>query len=110
MTVPLPRDDDSVPLQGVFRNIGNGKKVVTTHGTAVVLATSTECKRIDIVALSTNTKQIAVGSSTVSAQTSTESGVILQPGGSYTFFVTNLSSVFVDSLVDGEGVTYCYFQ
>lgn len=108
--ITLPKDDNDISLQGVFKNIGNGKTTVTTHGTAVVLAASTECKRIDIVALSTNTKQIAVGSSTVSAQTSTESGVILQPTGSYTLFITNLSKVFIDSLVDGEGVTYTYFQ
>lgn len=110
MTIPLPKDDDAVSLQGVFRTIGNGKTVVTTHGTAVVLAASTECKRIDIVALQTNTKQVAIGSSSVSAQVNTESGVILQPGGSYTLFITNLANIFIDSLIDGEGVTYCYFQ
>src|SRR3990167_7995858 len=47
--------------------IGDGRKTVTTPGTAVALAASTTIKKVHIQALPSNTDAIAVGASTVVA-------------------------------------------
>lgn len=107
----IPRDDNSIALQGTYTVVGNGRKTVSSSGTPVQLSgTSTECKRIDIVALSANSGQVAIGGSTVVAASGSESGAIILPTGSYTLFVTNLNLIYIDSAVSGEGVSYTYFN
>lgn len=84
--------------------VGNGKKTVTTAGTRVALASSTTCKSVTIKSLSTNTGIIYVGDSTV---TSTN-GFQLYSGDAVSFDISNLSTIYLDSSVNGEGVTYLY--
>lgn len=109
--IPLPKDDNSQTLQQTYTSVGNGRKTVAVHGTAVQLvSTSTACKRLDITAFQTNTKTIAVGSSSVLANPGTEQGVVLQPTETYTLFVTDLSFIWIDSEINGEGVSYTYFN
>lgn len=88
--------------------IGNGVKVVTTAGTDVVLAASTACKMVFIQAQTDNTSAIAVGATGVDATLATGTGIILYPGESITLAVDNLADVFIDSLVNGEGVRFTY--
>lgn len=108
----LPRDDNGAILsQSTYRTITSARKTVTTAGTAVQLvSTSTLCKRLDVTALFSNTKNVALGGTTVSAVLSSEMGVQLSPGSTYTFFVNDASKVWIDSLVNSEGVSFNYFQ
>lgn len=88
--------------------IGHGVKTVTTAGTDVALAASTTAKVVIIQAQTDNTNAIAVGASGVDATIATGSGVILYAGDSITLEIDDLVDVFIDSLVNGEGVRYTY--
>lgn len=87
---------------------GDGRKVTASAGTAVAIASSTACKWVVCEALLSNTQAVAVGTSTVVAASGTSRGALLQPGASVTLPVNNLSSVYVDSRVTGEGVAFIY--
>lgn len=89
--------------------IGHGVKTVTTAGTHVALAASTACKKVDIQAQTDNTNIIAVGGSGVDATIATGTGVVLYPGETYSLEIDNLADIYIDSLVNGEGVRYTYF-
>lgn len=89
--------------------IGHGVKVVTTAGTDVALAASTACKKVDIQSQTDNTSLIAVGGSGVDATIATGTGIILNPGESYSLEIDNLADIYIDSLVNGEGVRFTYY-
>jgi hypothetical protein len=91
-------------------SIGSGRKTVTTAGTAVTLASSTPAKRVTITALDTNTGVITVGGSGVIAASGTRTGVPLSAGDSYELDIDNLSKVYIDATVSGEGVSFTYFS
>lgn len=98
-------DDLSRPAN----SIGTGRKVVTTAGTAVQLSTtSAVCTTIAIQAETDNTGDIAVGDANVVAADGAERGIILTAGDSTTLAVNNLNLVYIDSTVNGDGVTYLY--
>jgi len=88
--------------------IGHGVKTVTTAGTDVALAASTPCKRVTVQAQTDNTNIIAVGGTGVDATIATGTGIVLYPGDAYEIDVDNLADVFIDSLVNGEGVRFAY--
>lgn len=89
--------------------VGHGVTTVTTAGTDVALAGSTACKRVTIQAQTDNTSIIAVGATGVDATVATGTGIVLYPGDSFELEIDNLADVFIDSLVNGEGVRYSYF-
>jgi len=89
--------------------IGHGVKTVTTAGTDVALAASTACKRVTIQAQTDNTSLIAVGATGVDATIATGTGVVLYPGDVFELEIDNLADIYIDSLVNGEGVRYTYF-
>lgn len=89
--------------------IGHGVTTVTTAGTDVALAASTACKKVTIQAQTDNTSAIAVGASGVDATIATGTGILLFPGDSFELEIDNLADIFIDSLVNGEGVRYVYF-
>ena len=87
-----------------------GRKVVAVAGTAEPLVgVVTTMTKVDITALSTNTDAVVYGNSTVVAAILTRVGNPLEPGDSTTVLMDDLSKVFIDSMVDGEGVTFNYF-
>lgn len=88
--------------------IGHGVKAVTTAGTDEALAASTAAKWVTIQAQTDNTSYVAVGASGVDAATATGNGVQLAAGESITLPIDNLADVYVDALVNGEGVRYIY--
>ena len=90
--------------------IGNGRKVVTTAGTAVVLASATPCTSVAITAETDNTGFVVVGASDVIASLATRKGVPLEAGDSITLEVSDLSLVYIDATVSGDGVTYTYLN
>lgn len=94
----------------VKSTIADGRKTVTAAGTAEALAASTACKLITITAETDNTDIVVVGGSTVVAALATRRGVPLDPGDSYELGIDDLADVYIDALVNGEGVTYAYFN
>lgn len=84
--------------------ISNGVKAVTTAGTRVALAASTACSYVIVVANPTNTGNIFIGGSGVTSA----NGVPLSAGLSIVIPIDNLSKVFIDAEVSGEGVGFCY--
>jgi len=90
--------------------IADGRKVVTTAGTAVALAASTSVQYVVVTAETDNTGVIVVGGSTVVATLATRRGKPLNAGESFGFPVDNLADVYIDSTVDTDGVTFVYFS
>jgi hypothetical protein len=93
-----------------FANLTSGRKVVTTAGTAVQLAsTRTPAGRVTITALKSNTLQVAIGGSNVLATAGSETGILLAKADqSITFFVDDLSKIWVDAGTSGDGVSYAF--
>lgn len=87
----------------------DNRKTVTTAGTRVTLAASTACKRVDVQALATNTDVVCVGGTTVVAASGSRTGMALNPGDVYSIEISNLNSVNLDSVVNGEGVSFVYY-
>lgn len=98
-----------VAAEGTNSTVGQGRKVVATAGTPVVLATSTTVKSVTVQAEKDNTSDVIIGGSGVVGALATRQGIYLSPGDSIDLPVDNLSSVYVDALVNGEGVTFIYF-
>ena len=90
-------------------NLADGVTVVTTAGTDVTLAASTVAKVVIIQAQTDNTSAIAVGASGVDATVATGTGILLYAGEWTPWIpVDNLADIYIDSLVNGEGVRYIY--
>jgi hypothetical protein len=79
----------------------SGRTLVTTAGTRVQLATGT-ITSVTIKALSSNTGTIYIGTSTVTAT----NGFQLGAGESVSMDIGTLGVLYIDSSVNGEGVTY----
>lgn len=96
--------------------IRDGRQTVTAAGTAERLtSTSVPVVSVAITAETDNTGLIAVGGSTVVAALATRRGIPLAAGESVTFTlsqdgVDELSDVWIDSTVSGDGVTYAYVE
>jgi hypothetical protein len=87
----------------------DGRKVVTTAGTRVVLGTGgTNPARntIAITAETDNTGIVVVGASTVVATVLTRQGVPLSPGATVVIQGVSESDIWLDSTVNGDGVTW----
>lgn len=98
-----------LPVYSTMTSIADGRKVVTTAGTRVTLASSTACKQVAITAETDNTGLIVVGGSTVVAALATRQGTPLSAGDSIVMDIDNLADVYLDSTVNGDGVTFTYF-
>lgn len=97
------------PLDAPNGGLYAGRKVVASAGTAEALAaTSTRCENIIITAESDNSGIIAVGDANVVAAEGSQQGVILTPLGSITVKVGDLSKIYIDATVTGDGVTFAY--
>ena len=84
-------------------NVQSGQKDVTTAGTAEALtSTSTTCRAVAIKAKSTNTGNIYVGNSGVTSS----NGFILRGSESITLDIDDVSKVYIDASVSGEGVSW----
>jgi len=92
----------SFPYLALTNVVLNGQKNVTTTATSVALATSTSCKWVIVKAKSTNTGNIYVGNSTVNSA----NGYILTAGEPIGLDINNLITVYIDSSVNGEGVSF----
>lgn len=90
--------------------LNDGRTTVTSAGTRVQLsATDTPILWVTVTALPSNTNLVYVGGATaLAAAGATERGVPLNAGDSTDFDVNNLTDVWLDSRVNGEGVLYTY--
>jgi hypothetical protein len=89
--------------------IRNGVRVVTTAGTHVQLSlVSIPCRWVAIQAQTDNTAAVAVGGNDVDATVATGDGILLDPGEKAVLPVDNLQALWLDALVNGEGVRFCY--
>jgi hypothetical protein len=89
----------------------DGRKVVTTAGTRVQLAASEAVRGVTILAETDNTGVIVVGGPTVVAALATRQGIPLDAGDSMSFEpheVDDLADIYLDSTVNGDGVTFTY--
>lgn len=84
----------------------SGQKTVTTAGTAVALGTDRIDGPLMVKALETNTGIVAIGNDGANDVT-VSNGLRLDAGDSVIFeFVGSLSSLILDSAVNGEGVSW----
>ena len=86
--------------------LGEGRKVVASAGTAEALGTSATIKEVLITAELNNTGVICVGGSGVIAAEATREGTPLELGESMRIATNNLANIYIDSTVNGDGVTY----
>ena len=84
----------------------SGQKTVTTAGTAVVLGSQRIDGPLMVKALDTNTGIVAVGNDGAGDVT-VSNGLRLDAGDAVVFeFVGSLGTIWVDSAVNGEGVSW----
>ena len=88
--------------QPIPSTVYNGQKTVTTAGTAEALASSTAVKSVVKKALYSNTGKVYVGNSSVGSG----NGFELEPGDAVGIEIDDLSKIYIDVEVSGEGVSY----
>jgi hypothetical protein len=82
------------------------RKTIATAGTPAQLTTSSSpCKSVYVVALPTNTARVAIGGSAVDAADVTFNGIPLDPMQGVSIDVSDTNLVYLDVLVDGNGVS-----
>ena len=95
---------------GLYLPIQDGRKTVAASATAEALVdTSTPCNYVEMTAETDNTGIIVVGGSTVVAALATRRGIPLSAGESMGFRIKDLQSVWLDTTINGDGVSYIYF-
>ena len=100
---------DKIGRKVVARLLVDGRKFVTTAGTAVAMASSsTHVDWVIITAETNNTGVMAVGASTVVASLTTRRGTSLSAGESVVLASVDLADVYIDATVSTDGVTYLY--
>lgn len=98
-------DVTSITLPTGSATLSDSSQNVTTAGTRVQL-TGAACKKIIITAKAANTGTIWVGGSTIAANR----GIPLVALQNITLEVSNVNVVYIDSTVNGEGITYAYLS
>lgn len=89
--------------------IGSGRKVVTTAGTAVALsATALVVDYLRLMAETNNTGLIVQGAAGVIASLATREGIVIGADKPEIFEGVDLAAIFIDSTVNGDGVTFSY--
>lgn len=110
-TLVSPTNPFPVSVTSSNATMTDGRKVVTTAGTRVALASSTACKEVVITAELDNTGVVAVGAAaTVVAALATRTGVPLNAGDSIVLQIDNLADIGLDATVSGDGVTFMAFS
>lgn len=113
-TFMVEENGDSRPLAvedfgDVADSLGDGRKVVAAAGTAEALVgSSTPALWVCITALKSNTEQVCVGGADVVAAEGSETGQPLDAKEWVTLPVKDVAEVYVDAVVNGEGVTFTY--
>ena len=107
LTTNASSGDGSGAIPGYTpETISSGRQIVTTAASAVQLASSLVMGEIIIVAEFNNTGVICVGGSGVIADEATRKGAPLNPGDAVIITIDNINKIYIDSTIDGDGVTY----
>jgi hypothetical protein len=102
-------DDRLVVSDDITRTLDNLRVIVTTAGTRVRLSgTALPVRRAIVTALLTNTGTIVPGGAAVVAAVGSRNGPALNAGDVIGLENVDLNSVYIDSTVNGEGVTVLY--
>ena len=110
-TLVSPTNPFPVSVTSSNTTITDDRKIVTTAGMRVALASSTACKEVVITAETDNTGIVVVGAAaTVVAAIATRRGVPLAAGDSIVLQIDNLADIGLDSTVSGDGVTFVAFS
>ena len=88
--------------------IGTGRKTVAASATAEKLAPATKCTSVAITAETDNTGYIVVGGVNVVAALATRQGTPLAAGESMSIPTVDLDQIWLDTTVNGDGVTYTW--
>lgn len=104
----------SVTTNGLNVNVGGtavgvGRKVTVTAGSAVQFS-SQACKYVVITAEEDNTDYVVIGGSGVVAELTARVGIPLSPSQNVRLEISNMSLLYLDSVVDTEGVVFAYFS
>jgi hypothetical protein len=90
-------------------SFGDGRQTVAEAGKPVALTSATAgCAWVLITAETDNTGEIVVGGKTVVAKLEDRRGAPLEKGDSVTLPAGDLASVYIDTTVNGDGVTFLY--
>lgn len=87
----------------------SGQKVVTTAGTAVQLSDRDDQVTLMVKALDTNTDIVAIGNDG-NGDVTVSNGMRLDAGEVALFPVMVMSSIWIDSVVSGEGVSWLILE
>lgn len=86
-----------------------GRKVCTSAGTAEpIVSTPKSIVALAVQAELDNSGDVAVGNEDVVAANGSAQGILLAPGESMTLEIHELSKVYIDSKVSGDGVSFLY--
>jgi hypothetical protein len=90
-------------------SLGQGRQTIKEAGKPVQLSTTTTgCNWVAITAETDNTGIITIGGSGVVAKLEERKGLPLEKGDSTTIPVGDLAQVYIDTTVNGDGVTFIY--
>lgn len=99
--------DGEVKTTTSIGTIEAGRKVVAAAGTAeAIVSSSTPCQKVDIQAELDNTGVVVLGGTGVIADAATRKGIALEAGDTYLLEIEDARAVYIDSTVNGEGVTF----
>lgn len=98
-----------LPVRPGGTTINDGRKTVTTAGTRErLVASSTPAIQVIITAEEDNTGRVVVGGGNVVAALGSRRGIPLGPGDGITLDMPDLYNIYLDTTVDGDGVTFLY--
>jgi len=87
--------------------ISSGRKTVTAAGTAEALESARREVLVAVITAETdNTGVVVIGGSDVIATQATRKGVPLDAGDSITLYQLDMNRIYIDTTVNGDGVTY----
>lgn len=99
----------SAPVDNPVGSLGQGRQTVKEGGKPVRLTeATTQCNWVMVIAETDNTGIITVGGSGVVAKLEERKGLPLEKGDTTTIPINDAAQVFIDTTVNGDGVTFIY--
>lgn len=88
---------------------GDGAKRVASAGVPVQLnASARGIRAVDITAATSNTGLVVIGATTAIAAAASRRGTPLGPGDTWSQTLQDLTAIWVDAEVSGDGVTFSF--
>ena len=91
--------------------LATGTQAVAAAGTPETLVSSSTLARMVLIqAYPGNNDNVVVGDADIVATAGSERGIVLVPGATVELRVKDLQDIYVDSVVNAEGVSFVYFN